>query len=314
MHVTSSGRARAHIRDNVVGYVALFLVIAGGTASALPGRNTVNSGDIKAGQVKASDIGAGAVNSATVADNSLTGTDIADDSLTGADIDEGSLALPATPTALPPNGPAGGDLQGSYPDPEVKESGLAAGGDLTGSLDAAQVGPNTIGDAEITNSKSEISISPAEMAGEPLVGVTTPDYGLTGSGSWPAILYDPNNNESLVFSTRVPDDLPTSGASVTAQVFFSAPATGGISWNLAFSEVSPGTSDVLSSSASTLTTTRTVATANTVSSFSFGPGSPSIAAGDLIRWSLTRNGGDAADTVTTDAAVLQINFAFSSTR
>ena len=88
-------RAREHLRSNIVGYVALFLALAGG-AYALPGRNTVDSGDIRNGQVKTADIrnsnvrgadiGVGAVGSSDVADNALTGTDIAPDALTGADV------------------------------------------------------------------------------------------------------------------------------------------------------------------------------------------------------------------------------------
>jgi hypothetical protein len=85
--MTSAG-VREHLRSNVVGYVALFLVVAGGAASALPGRNTIDSGDIKRGQVKTSDLATGAVGSAKVAD----------DALTGADVDESSLSLPPIPS------------------------------------------------------------------------------------------------------------------------------------------------------------------------------------------------------------------------
>jgi hypothetical protein len=64
-----------------------------GTAQALPGVNTVDSGDIIDGQVQRADIDGGAVTSAKVANGSLTGGDIANNSLTGADINESTLAL-----------------------------------------------------------------------------------------------------------------------------------------------------------------------------------------------------------------------------
>ena len=48
-------RAREHLRSNIIGYVALFIALAG-TAYALPGKNTVDSGDIRNGQVKTADI------------------------------------------------------------------------------------------------------------------------------------------------------------------------------------------------------------------------------------------------------------------
>src|SRR5687768_17312724 len=47
-----------HIRSHAIAYVALFVAL-GGTAVALPGANTVNSGDIINGQVKPQDAGVG---------------------------------------------------------------------------------------------------------------------------------------------------------------------------------------------------------------------------------------------------------------
>ncbi len=93
-----------HIRSNVVGYVAVFIAL-GGTAAALPGKNKVDSGDIKNKQVKVKDIADGAVGASQlgpssvdgskVANGSLAGTDLAGNSLTGAQVDESTLDLPA---------------------------------------------------------------------------------------------------------------------------------------------------------------------------------------------------------------------------
>jgi hypothetical protein len=113
-----SRRIRQHIRNNVVGYVALFLVLTGGTAQALNGSNTVFSDDIVNREVKSADLAPRAVTAnrlapnsvrtGRVVDNSLTGTDIANltgadvanDSLTGANIDESSLgAVPLATNA-----------------------------------------------------------------------------------------------------------------------------------------------------------------------------------------------------------------------
>jgi hypothetical protein len=53
-----------------VAFIALLAALSG-TAVALPGKNTVDSGDIKRGAVKRADIANNAVNSAKVANNSL---------------------------------------------------------------------------------------------------------------------------------------------------------------------------------------------------------------------------------------------------
>ena len=73
-----------HLRSNMLGLVAIFIVI-GGTAYAvngsLRGRNTVGTKDIINGQVKGRDIHKGAVQSSDVRRNDLTGRDISEASL-----------------------------------------------------------------------------------------------------------------------------------------------------------------------------------------------------------------------------------------
>jgi hypothetical protein len=88
----------------IVAYVALFAAL-GGTATALSGRNSVRSNDIRNGQVKVRDLATGAVttpklapgavNAGKVARASLTGANVADDSLTGEQINESSLNVGA---------------------------------------------------------------------------------------------------------------------------------------------------------------------------------------------------------------------------
>jgi hypothetical protein len=67
----------AHLRAQWAGFLALFLVIAGGTAYAA---NTVFSADIVNGEVKSVDIGDNQVLTADVRNANLTGADIKDQS------------------------------------------------------------------------------------------------------------------------------------------------------------------------------------------------------------------------------------------
>ena len=91
-------RIGSQIKD-WAGVLALFLVLAGGTAYAA---NTIISSDIVDGQVKTVDLGSaavtvdklanGSVTSDKVKDASLAGRDVLDNSLKGSDIDESTLA------------------------------------------------------------------------------------------------------------------------------------------------------------------------------------------------------------------------------
>jgi hypothetical protein len=79
-----------YLRRNALGLVAIFIAL-GGTAFALPGTNSVNSGDIVNGQVKARDIGAQQVRASKLASGAVTGGKVLDNSLTGADVNEATL-------------------------------------------------------------------------------------------------------------------------------------------------------------------------------------------------------------------------------
>ena len=76
-----SSRVAAHIRGNVVGYVAIFLFAIGGTASAIDGpladQNQVGSEDIINEEVKREDLGSNAVRTGKVLDETLLAEDIA---------------------------------------------------------------------------------------------------------------------------------------------------------------------------------------------------------------------------------------------
>jgi len=116
-------RVGQHFRANVVGYVGVFLALTG-TAVALPGVNTVDSGDIINGEVKAPDLAGEAINESKIADGSVgtldlrnggvaradvgTGavdsTKVVDGSLGGADINANQIQRRVTGSCTPPEG------------------------------------------------------------------------------------------------------------------------------------------------------------------------------------------------------------------
>lgn len=76
---------------NVVATLALVGVIAGGTAIALPGKNSVQSNDLKKNSVRAKAIKANAVRSAEIEDGAVGSADVADQGLQYGDLGSNSV-------------------------------------------------------------------------------------------------------------------------------------------------------------------------------------------------------------------------------
>jgi hypothetical protein len=108
-----------HFRSNVIGYIALFCFAISGTAEALPGLDSVDSGDIKNRQVKRKDLASNSVSSQNVIDGSLTNADLAAGIL--ADI-TGPVGPKGNPGPVGPRGPEG--AQGT----ELEGADLSGGG------------------------------------------------------------------------------------------------------------------------------------------------------------------------------------------
>ena len=76
----------------VIACLALFFAVAGGSAIALQGRNTVDSGDIKRGAVKTSDIANNAVTTKKIRNNHVRAADIQNNAVGTGEIRDGQVA------------------------------------------------------------------------------------------------------------------------------------------------------------------------------------------------------------------------------
>lgn len=132
----------------VISLVALFAALSG-AALALPGTETVNSGDIKNEAVKSVDLKDGkAVASADVVDQTITGQDVQDESLQSVDVQDGTLlSSDVADQALTGNDVAGDTLQAN----DLAPNSVGSSELQNGSVGASEVGDGIVVRAATTN-------------------------------------------------------------------------------------------------------------------------------------------------------------------
>jgi hypothetical protein len=155
----------AHLRQQWMGALALFLVIAGSTAYAA---NTIFSTDIVDGEVKAADIGTAAVQTAEVGNNQIRSADVRDDNLAGGGLTTADIANESLTT----NDIAGQGIARS----DIQDETLTGAQILDGSI-----GPQEVGNESLTGTDiDDETLTGADIANQS--GVDTCTHGANRFG------------------------------------------------------------------------------------------------------------------------------------
>lgn len=168
MRSTISG----HLRDNVVGYVALFLVLTSGTAYALDGSNTVFTDDIVDGEVRNGDIRQGAVTTGKIANGDVRTEDLAPDSVVGDRVLNGALGGADLADRSIGGQKVGFETlagvnvnDGSLFGADIANDSLGAADIATGAIGASEIGGAAVGTGELDPAAfNSTDIAPKSLA------------------------------------------------------------------------------------------------------------------------------------------------------
>ena len=149
----------AHLRQQWMGALALFLVLTGGVAYAA---DTVFSSDIVDGEVKAEDIATAAVRTQELGTNQIRSADVRDDTLAGGGLSGADIALDTlTSEDIAENTVHTNDiLNATVLDKDLADGSVRSPEVLDDSLTGADIAADAVGPTEIADN----SVTPAKLA------------------------------------------------------------------------------------------------------------------------------------------------------
>jgi hypothetical protein len=173
-----SNRIHAHLRSNVVGYVAVFLALTGTAYATHPGgADTISTGDIIDGQVRTGDVGNDQIRAVDVRDDTLAGG-----GLTAPDLAPGSVASSELATNAIPSDGTGDDGSTKLATDSVNWLELAFGSVRTqtvldNSLTGGDLSDNSVTGADVT------SLTGTDIT-DGTIGVVDLSTSATGARAW----------------------------------------------------------------------------------------------------------------------------------
>jgi hypothetical protein len=174
-----------------VAFVALLAALSG-TAVALPGKNTVDSGDIKKNAVRSADIKNGGVTSADLRNNGVTSADVRDNALTGTDIDESSLGT--VPSANSANSATSATNAANADTAETAANADTLGGQPASSYESANIPFSfTTGEGE----RTVATVGPLRVHTDCQIGNIEDEAAILVSTSANNSTFDDNNGDEF---------------------------------------------------------------------------------------------------------------------